>query len=534
MAGIKSAFIFFSAAVLIVLLGGPALAQWGTDARIDTDTNGNTKANSFVARSGNNVYACWKDYRIDYNNGVIIANYSHDGGQTWGSQDQRVDTGKVGGSSISNYPAIACSGDYVYVAWQDYRNDPGNADLANIYFNRSTNGGLSWEATDQRIDLGAPANDVKAKNVDIAADGAEVYIVWEDYRSGISLPNAYFSMSDSYGAAGTWTTPVCVDDYSGQFYKQAYPVMANVGNRIYIAWQDSRDADANVYMNHSFNGGRTWDSNDVRRVCTDYPAPGDSIYIDIAATGSSGSGGGSGPFKTVRRKSGLSFSVTGPYGSTNPSPRPNTASKDRVYCFWRDYRNTQGPYMLDVYFNFSHDGGLTWGSRDQRINTNHSTPGTYWVGYPTLAASGKGIYLVWIDEKDDTSPGTEPFIDDVYVNVSLLGGVVGTWSGPTRLDAGTAPGTVDCWHPQATASWPYVAVTWMDERDDQVNFYDAVYCAHSTTAGYSWSADERVDSGGSSLGAKYAEMHLAGNVLDVIYYDYRNAQRGVFYNSRSL
>ncbi len=37
--------------------------------------------------------------------------------------------------------AIAASGETVYVVWQDERNG-----LADIYLNRSTNGGIAWDA----------------------------------------------------------------------------------------------------------------------------------------------------------------------------------------------------------------------------------------------------------------------------------------------------------------------------------------------------------------------------------------------------
>jgi len=265
-------------------------------------------------------------------------------------------------------------------------------------------------------------------------------------------------------------------------------------------------------------------------VDTDNPWGGDSMYIVIAATTVESGGGNMNGISP----GGVSYKLHGASGETGATWKKPPQSRDLVYFFWRDYRNSQGSFMLDVYFNYSHDGGLTWGNPDQRMNTDHATPGTFWVGEPAIAASEKGVYVVWLDEKDDINPGSSPYIDDVYINISHTGGLPGNWSGPRRMDQGTSPGTVDSWHPKVAASWPYTWVTWMDERDDPVNFYDSVYCSHSTNAGINWTYSERVDSGGSSPGAKYAEINAEGNVLDVIYYDWRYNQKGVFYNTRSF
>ena len=301
--------------------------------------------------------------------------------------------------------------------------------------------------TDIRIDKGGDG--FYKSHTYVARAGSNVYVCWEDERSGV--PNVYFSMSDSYGATGTWTTPAGVDPVGGQYHKQEYPVMAITGKRVYLAWQDNRDTDLNVYMNHSKDGGKTWDPNDVRRVDTDTPWGGDSLYIVIAAT-TVETGGGN--LNGVSPGGGVSYKLHGASGETGATWKKPPQSRDLVYCFWRDYRNSQGSFMLDVYFNYSHDGGLTWGNPDQRMNTDHSTPGTFWVGEPAIAASEKGVYVVWLDEKDDVNPGSDPYIDDVYINISHTGGLPGNWSGPRRMDQGTSPGTVDSWNPKVAASGP--------------------------------------------------------------------------------
>jgi len=526
MAGRRIYTLPILAVAITALFTAPGLAQWPQDKRVNTDPGGYNYSNyPMVARSGDNVYVAWREHKPPgtYDNGSTYFNYSHDGGATWGSQDQRVDLGKVQGSSKSNYCTVACSENYVYAAWQDHRDDPTNNDLPNIYFNHSTDYGVTWESTDQRIDVGVAPNNTVSSYLTLKAYKNNVYICWKDARIGV--PRPYVSMSGSYGAAGTWTAPTPVDPAS-IYYIQGYPVMACSGTTVYVAWEDNRNSNLDIYMNHSNDGGATWDSANVRRVDTDIPTSGDSLYLVIAAAEP-----GSPDLDFPSSEMGYTSSLHGASLSFGQLQKPGS-SKD-VYCFWRDYRESQGSFALDVYLNYSSDGGLTWGSPDQRMNT-HTAPGTYWVGAPAIAAAGSGVYAVWLDGKDDPSPGTSPYIDDVYVNVSLKHGRVGTFSGPKRMDLGVAAGSISSWDPRVTASWPYVWVAWCWEIDDQVNFYDSLYCSYSTNAGVAWTYSERVDSGGTNLGVENPVLFSRGNRLDAVYYDYRSASMDIFYNGRDF
>jgi len=380
---------------------------------------------------------------------------------------------------------------------------------------------LTWE-TDRRIDTGAPANDTVGSYMTMKAFKNNVYICWKDERSGVK--QIYYSMSPNYGVAGTWTAPQPVDALN-YFYDMEYPVMDFNGLKVYIAWQQTGD----VYCNHSLDGGVTWDPNTVARVDTDIPIIGDSLYIEIAAAKPGGGGGVSLPF----HGGGGNFTKVrdGVFGGA--SGHGQIPTQNYVYCFWRDYRNASVPFTLDVYFNWSLDNGVTWGDPDQRLNT-HTNPSATWVGEPSVAGAGNTVYAVWLDEKDDANPGSEPYIDDVYVNVSNTHGVAGTWSGPIRMDTGTPAGTVDSWHPSVKASSNHAWVAFNDERDSPVNFYDSAYCTWTSDAGATWTYSERIDSGGNDPGAKYVETYCEGTRLHVAYTDYRYGGPDAFYNGRTF
>ncbi len=534
----KIMFLPLLMAGFMILAAGTAVAQWGADTRVETDTGSNYSSYVVTTASGTKVNVIWRDHRPPgtYDNGSIYANYSHDNGATWGTADQRIDLGKVEGSSLSTRPAVASSGDYVYATWQDHRNDPATSppfENPNLFFNRSIDGGLTWEASDQRIDTGASANSTLARNISIRAYDSNVYVCWQDERSG--TPNVYFSMSPSYGAAGSWTTPILVDAAGGAYYTQKYPVMDCSGERVYVAWQDSRNAYQDIYFNHSADGGVTWNSSDVRRVDTDIPATGDSIYIEMAAAKEGGGGGGGGgfPYAGPIPPFLMQYNRVGRFGTSAGS---SSLSGDRmpVYCIWRDYRSAQGSFQLDIYANSSTDGGLTWGAQDKRLNSHHAAPGSIWVGEPAIAAAGEAVYGIWLDGKDDPTPGSSPYIDDVYMNKSLSYGSGGSWSGCIRMDEGVSPGAADSWNPKVAAYAGHVWVVWMDERDDPVYSDDSVYCTYSSDKGNTWTFSERVDSGGSDPDAGYCEICNFGRTLHVSWSDYRLGASDAFYNGRTF
>ncbi len=538
MIGKKSVFISLVTLAVVVVLGTTAQAQWTADTRIDTGGDGIYKLNTGLCSNDNNVYCLWRDHRAPgtYDCGAIYFTYSHDYGVTWASSDQRVDLGnsvdpKVQGASKSVYPAIASSENCVYAVWEDHRHDPDpvGGSQANVYFNRSIDNGITWEE-DQRIDVGAAANDIFAGYVAIGASGSNVYVSWEDKRNADEV---YFSMSASYGVAGSWTAPQSVDP-NGFLYGHTYPSMACEGDNVFVAWQDSRNGIPDIYMNSSTDGGVTWTSSTVRRVDTDIPNPGASIYLTMTAVpASTGGGGGINPP--------LSIGIPPFYAGKNLGGNQNHAGHQqnpnvggtKVYCVWRDYRNEQDDFELDIYFNYSHDGGLTWGSADQWMNTHHATPGSVWCGYPEVAGSQNGVYVVWEDQKDDLPEHVSPYIDDVYLQASINGGKTGSWSGPVRMDQGTTPGTVDSSYNVVEASWPYVWCCWNDERDDPVNYYDSFYCSYSTNGGFTFVYSERVDSGAADPGVGYTAIWAQSNGLHTAYRDYRNgAYYGIFYNGR--
>jgi hypothetical protein len=139
--------------------------SWGADTRLT-----NNSADSWypsVAVSGSIVNVVWYDNRDG--NFEIYYKRSTDAGVSWGA-----DTRLTNDTASSDSPSVAVSGTFVHVVWTDHRDVNYE-----IYYKRSTDGGISWGA-DTRL-----TNDTANSNSSsISISGSVVHVVWQDTRDG--------------------------------------------------------------------------------------------------------------------------------------------------------------------------------------------------------------------------------------------------------------------------------------------------------------------------------------------------------------
>lgn len=211
--------------------------NWGADTRMTNNT-----AQSYfpsIAVSNNNVHIVWEDYRDG--NVEIYYKYSSDGGQIWGT-----DTRLTNDTSSSEHPSISLSDLNVHVVWYDNRN--GNSE---IYYKRSTNGGISWGA-DTRL----TNNTDISIHPTIASSGSNVHVGWQEYRDG--NPEIYTKRSTDGGV--NWASDTRLTNNSAFSY---YPSFAVSGNLVHAVWQDLRDGNWEIYYKSSLNSGVNW-GTDIR------------------------------------------------------------------------------------------------------------------------------------------------------------------------------------------------------------------------------------------------------------------------------
>ncbi len=238
---------------------------WQQPLRL-TDAPGDSHYPS-IAATDDAVHIAWWDTRDG--RPVIYHARSLDAGLTWSA-----------GAAISDspahaaHPSVAVAGDVVHVAYVDVRD--GNEE---VYYLRSLDRGTTWQPAVRLSEV--PHNSYTPT---IAAHGTHVYVAWTDTRHGgatQSLEEEYFRRSTDQGA--TWDPEVRLTvDPDMEPANSWAPSLAADGADVWIVWFDERGGNWEIYTKHSADRGLTW-SADTR--LTDDPA--DSVRPSISVDGSS-------------------------------------------------------------------------------------------------------------------------------------------------------------------------------------------------------------------------------------------------------
>jgi hypothetical protein len=415
------------------------------------------------------IHVVWYDARSEENS--IYYNRSSNGGVTWNIQDTQLNTPSDGGDAVM--PDIACVGERVYVAWEDHRD--GDLENGNIYLNYSVNGGDTFLEDDVALDAD-PDGDFMSLEPRIFAVESSVYVAWFDSQYG-----AYdiFINSSTDGGVTWLPDPVRVDSGEAGSGYSARPVLAADANgNVVVAWEDSRDGYSDIYVNQSSDYAQSF---------------GRDIRLDIGEAGSADS------FQP-------SIAMSGEY----------------AYVAWHDTASGEG---RDIYLARSSNSGLTWAT-GERVES--SAAGLFDALFPSMVADGPELHIVW---QDDRSGG-----HDVFYRRSSDGG--DTWEAEEfRLDR-NAGGSSHSYRPQIKNYMDgTIVVLWEDYRFDGslVGFNDLFY-NYSLDQGLTWSSgDYRINS--NRPGSAYAIdpwMGRRGQDLYFVWADGRFGSSNVFFNSLML
>jgi hypothetical protein len=358
-----------------------SLAQWQADVRLTNDPtlSFTTSYNNArcIASSGDTVHVVWYDNR---NGGYeIYYKRSIDGGISW-EADSRL-TNDV---YFSSDPSISISGSVVHVVWDDERD--GNDE---IYYKRSTDGGSSW-GIDTRL-----SNDSSlSRNPCVSASGSVVIVVWNDYNS----LDIFYKRSTDGGISWGADTQL-INDPAPSWY----PAVSVSGSVVHVVWEEGRGGHANIYYKRSSDGGINW---------------------------------------------GLDTPLTNNDTAYSSSPSMSV-SGSVVHVVWDD--NRDGGINYGVYYKHSTDGGISWGL-DTRVTNNIAS--TY---SPSVSVSGSGVHVVWYVNRDGNF--------EIYYNHSTDGGT--SWGANIRLTNNSAVSA----KPFVSVSGSAVHVVWMDLRDGNYEIY---------------------------------------------------------------
>jgi hypothetical protein len=191
-----------------------------------------------IAVFGNDVHVVWSDGTAG--NFEILYRKSTDGGATFSST---INLSNNDGDS--GRPAIAVSGNNVYVVWND--DSAGNRE---IFYRKSTDGGATFGNIVNLSNSPGSSN-----SPSIAVSNNDVHVVWSDVvLSPRDVDIRYKKSTD--GGASFSSVQILNDD----FQDSGNPDIAISGDNVYIVWGEDLPAEPpEIFYRRSTDGGTTFD-----------------------------------------------------------------------------------------------------------------------------------------------------------------------------------------------------------------------------------------------------------------------------------
>ena len=373
-----------------------------------------------------------------------------------------------------------------------------------------------------------------------------IYAAWIDDREAPWL-EVYMNRSDDGGR--TWTNPTKV---RREGVGNASGVsLACLGDRVYLAWEDTRDSESeysNIYVNWSSDAGDTWLDEDIRLDTFDP----EGRYISLAPQivlfrGQDRSGtprqlvhvvwydqieGAPDVYVSTSLDGGTTFrepvrisgpeEVPGEAWSGNPLAEVDDIG--RLHVVWEDTRNG----AQDIFYSRSNQDASSF-SGQTRVS-NVSQRGSGYAFAPSLAVSGKNVYVVW----HDTSSGDNR---DIFMNYSSDQG--NNWWGlnqqiERRVDS-DPQGQNDSRNAAVVALGDTAHVVWQDNRNGA---YD-IYYREVDAGDLAGAAEERrLDNGDGAGSSNSVEPMIAVSNAHLVvgWSDFRGADQlnDLYYNYRGI
>ncbi len=288
-------------------------------------------------------------------------------------------------------------------------------------------------------------------SVDVYGDN--VHIVWRSQWSGGQI---FYTRSNNAGE--TWDEPVMIGPFE---YNCMNPDIAVSGDDVHVVWDNNNASAREIRYLQSVDGGDTWL-----------------------------------PERMISSNDG--------HNSQGPKIAVGEDGMD-VHVVWVDWRHSSDsfPPNYELYYNRSHDGGLTWEGEMRLTNA------LYRSGEPNIAVEGSSVHVVWMDERAGKW--------DIYYKRSLDRGA--TWGGDVIVSNNpNHEGPAD-----VAAYGDTIHVVW----DRTVSGEDLILHRMSTDNGENWGESQVLT--GPSISAVKPRLTVLDDEVHMVWFDGRDGGREIYY-----
>jgi hypothetical protein len=318
------------------------------DPSIQLNITGFNSGTPAVAASENNVYVVWAGLGTGGRSDIFYRR-STDGGASFGGI---VNLSNTVGSS--QFPAIAASGNNVYVVWGE--RIESTPDRYEIFYTRSTDDGASFgDIVNLSITIGLSTFPA------IAASGNNVYVVWRD--NSLGNPDIFYTRSTDGGASfGD------IVNLSNTIGPSTFPAIAASRNNVYVVWEvgETPGGATDILYTRSTDDGASFGG--IVNLSNTVGLPGapavaaseNNVYVVWhVALGA----GVADIFYTRSTDDGASFGdIVNLSNTARVSADPAVAaSENNVYVVWSDSTPGAFPGALEIFYTRSTDGGASFG-----------------------------------------------------------------------------------------------------------------------------------------------------------------------------
>ncbi len=282
----------------------------------------------------------------------------------------------------------------------------------------------------------------------IGATGDTLYLIWGDARDS-GVYEVYYKRSTDNGA--TWSADARLSANDSSYSTPGS--FAFSGSVLHVVWVDARDTSTEIYYKRSEDAGGTWN--------TDTRLTTDTFECSVPSLAVQGS---------------------------------------NVHLVWEDARDT----CHEIYYKRSTNAGDSWGG-DTRLSTKDDSVSRF----PSVAASGSNVHVVWSDNRDGNL--------ETYYRRSVNNGT--DWGTETRLTTNDSLSSTAC----IAVSGDTVHVVWCDGRDGN----SELYYKRSNDNGTTWSTDARLTNDDAL--SSNPSIAVFGSAVHIVWYDARNGNMEIYY-----